>query len=184
MTNQDSSAPPPASKDAVQPTVGRVIWFRPYKTDAIAQGGEQPLVGIVTYVNSNNSVNLAVFDQSGHASARTNVVLLQDNDAAPGDRSYAEWPTKDGAKRTRKQADMPATAPATSGSLSPAQVASLNHPEGLPPAPPAPEPVAPVSGLSGAPLSPAFGGPSETVQAPIVNQPAPAPIPTGAGPAV
>lgn len=75
----------------ITPTVGRVVWFHPYKGDKI-DFSTQPLAALVTYVHSDTMVNLVVFDSNGNSHSRTSVYLMQSNGLAPceGDM-YCEW---------------------------------------------------------------------------------------------
>jgi hypothetical protein len=69
----------------IQPTVGRVVWFR-----ALGHISDQPQAAIVTFVHSDGLVNLAVFDPNGERSGHTSVPLYQgEGDRPAGD--YCEW---------------------------------------------------------------------------------------------
>lgn len=75
----------------ITPTVGRVVWYRPNELDPIRLDSKQPLAALVTYVHSDNMVNLVVFDPNGTAAGRTSVTLVQDGDPILGGSSYCEW---------------------------------------------------------------------------------------------
>jgi len=77
----------------IEPTVGRVVWYRPSESDleSMRQYEEaQPFVAHVTYVWSNYMVNLVVFDHFGGMFTRTNMPLAQDGEPLPG-VPYAQW---------------------------------------------------------------------------------------------
>lgn len=71
----------------IKPTIGRVVWF--YEKH-VADQPEQALAALVTYVHSDNCVNLAVFDQNGVSSGRTSVYLRQPEVVAPA-CPFCEW---------------------------------------------------------------------------------------------
>jgi hypothetical protein len=71
----------------IQPTIGRVVWYRERDQPKDAQ----PNAALIAYVHSDTMVNLAVFDFNGVARSETSVYLHQgDDDFDPGDR-YCEW---------------------------------------------------------------------------------------------
>lgn len=73
----------------IVPTVGRVVWFHPA---AAANPNGQPHAALIAFVQSEQLVNLAVFDENGTGYSATSVPLLQGDDAPPADGSaYAEW---------------------------------------------------------------------------------------------
>jgi hypothetical protein len=75
----------------ISPTVGRIVWYRPRRTDEHLFGEPgQPLAAIVTSVHHDREVSLSVFSPSGATIGRRRVQLLQDDDPLP-DASYAEW---------------------------------------------------------------------------------------------
>lgn len=81
----------------IKPTVGRVVWFCPSHGDPLhsfvfshGDGRSIRLAAIVAWVHSDRMVNLAIFDPSGVAQARTSVPLLQDGDP-PSPYSFCEW---------------------------------------------------------------------------------------------
>lgn len=75
----------------IKPSIGRVVWFTPSKTDADLNFSIQLLAALVTYVHSDRCVNLAVFDANGGHHARASVTLLQDDDVGNEAGYYAEW---------------------------------------------------------------------------------------------
>lgn len=72
----------------IKPTIGRVVLVRrPEVTHP------QPEAGLVTFVHSDNMINVAGFDHNGVPFARTSVYLVQD-DPIPQHvyrSTYAEW---------------------------------------------------------------------------------------------
>jgi hypothetical protein len=75
----------------IKPTVGRVVWYRPFEHDDMAGvSGDQPLAAIVAHVWSDSCVNLAVFDANGVAHSRTSVLLVQDGEPKPA-AGFCEW---------------------------------------------------------------------------------------------
>ncbi|TDV06048.1 DUF2829 domain-containing protein [Paraburkholderia caballeronis] len=78
----------------IEPTVGRVVHFRPGKQAAalrIQFDSRQPLVALITYVHGPREVNLAVFDAIGRHRPLLSVKLLQDDDKATDGETFAEW---------------------------------------------------------------------------------------------
>lgn len=77
----------------IKPTVGRIVWYRPGKTDLlIARMPDQPLAALVAGVVDDNTVNLTVFACNGSGPfAKPNVPLIQDDTPAPADGGFAEW---------------------------------------------------------------------------------------------
>jgi hypothetical protein len=68
----------------ISPTIGRVVLYHP------KAGATTTHAAIVAYVWSDRMVNLAVFDENGHAYSVTSVTLVQPEDeTAP--TSYCEW---------------------------------------------------------------------------------------------
>lgn len=79
----------------IKPTVGRVVWFWPGTAYARDRGmaysnSAQPLAAQITYVHSDQMVNLVVFDQKGVTFGVTSVELLQ-GDRRPPLGMYCEW---------------------------------------------------------------------------------------------
>jgi hypothetical protein len=77
---------------SITPTVGRIVWWWQSEApaDAAAPGDKQPEAAVVTYVHSNDLVNLTVFNRNGVPRAATSVVLWQDGQPRPI-ASFAEW---------------------------------------------------------------------------------------------
>lgn len=79
----------------IHPTIGRRVWYWPYKN--AAQGGfayfdsNQPLDAGICYVWGDRTVNLTVADQNGVMHSRTSVQLLQDDDPRPEHGGFCEW---------------------------------------------------------------------------------------------
>lgn len=71
----------------IKPTVGRNVHFRNGEDGA----DEQAQAAIVTYVHSDNCVNLYVFGHSSGGSHHNSVKLLQDGEGKPESGEYAEW---------------------------------------------------------------------------------------------
>lgn len=77
----------------IQPTVGRVVWYRASANDARPHEGDQPLAAQIVAVHSDTLVNLGVFDRVGVPFSRLDVVLVND-EMTEEDRpldGYAEW---------------------------------------------------------------------------------------------
>lgn len=74
----------------ITPTPGRIVWYRPVPGAVRYREGE-PLAAIIVAVNSDRSVNLAVFSTWGDVHPAKNVVLLQDGDDPPAPGGYCEW---------------------------------------------------------------------------------------------
>lgn len=93
----------------IEPTVGRIVHFRPGKSAAnlrIQCDPRQPLAAIVTYVHGPRMVNLAVLDALGRHHALASVRLLQDDDKGSDDEPFAEWmPFQKGQAAKTEQAE-------------------------------------------------------------------------------
>ncbi len=75
----------------IKPTVGRVVWYHPARSDpGPLPGGGQPLAAIIAHVWSETCVNLTVFDANGTPYGRTSVFLYQGGEWKP-DAGFAEW---------------------------------------------------------------------------------------------
>lgn len=81
--------------NVIQPTVGRVVWYRPGEADSdmCMNGADEPLAAIVTAVHGDRCVNLAVFEANGAMTQRSSVTLMQPGDDAAVTPSfgYCEW---------------------------------------------------------------------------------------------
>lgn len=80
----------------IEPTVGRVVWFRAHDSDQMLGCTglpRQPMAALVTYVHGPRCVNLVVFDPNGHPHSRTSITLLQAEDEVPTvtGGNYCEW---------------------------------------------------------------------------------------------
>lgn len=76
----------------IEPTTGRVVWYRPNDPDAKILGAcGQPLAAHVAYVHNARLVNLMVIDPNGHPHSRTSVTLLQEDDISMVGASFCEW---------------------------------------------------------------------------------------------
>lgn len=74
----------------IKPTIGRVVWYNPHH-EFESIHSDQPMAALVTYVWSDNMVNLAVFDAHGTNISRTSVFLWQGDGDRPTGQSFAEW---------------------------------------------------------------------------------------------
>ncbi len=73
----------------IDPTVGRVVLFRPHPP---AQEGEQPMAATVAHVNGDDgTVNLSVVDHQGHQYGRQRVPLVQPGETPPETGGWCEW---------------------------------------------------------------------------------------------
>lgn len=70
----------------IKPTIGRIVLVR-----SVGSLDEQPFAGIITYVHSNEVLNLSVFDATGIPHPRTFVPLVQEGDDRPEQGFFAEW---------------------------------------------------------------------------------------------
>lgn len=71
----------------IKPTVGRVMWFR---YAGLNKEETQPCAAIVSHVNLNDTVNVAVFDVGGVHYNEVNVPVHQEGDEIPN-FNYVEW---------------------------------------------------------------------------------------------
>lgn len=67
----------------IVPTVGRVVWYWPDGQVQMRTGDAQPCAAIIAHVRSNTLINIAYFDENGHAHNRTGVRLIQDERITP-----------------------------------------------------------------------------------------------------
>ena len=67
----------------IKPTIGRIVWFR--------TEDPEPLAAIVCKVNDDETINLAVFGDTGAFSQAHNVVLVQDEDKRNPVAGECEW---------------------------------------------------------------------------------------------
>lgn len=85
----------------IEPTVGRKAWYRPSTVDLNTRGTlthpgmqafpGQPLDATIVAVTNDRLVNLVIFDVYGNHHSKLDVTLLQDDDAPPAYKGYAEW---------------------------------------------------------------------------------------------
>lgn len=73
---------------SISPSCGRVVLFQPGPQDLldgsiVRNDTTNPMPATVAYVNSDGTVNLAVFDHAGKPFARNNVQLVQDGQSKP-----------------------------------------------------------------------------------------------------
>ena len=82
-----------SDKARIQPTPGRVVWYRPAAGESMATSGDDPLAANVAGCNADGTVNLAVFDAVGCQFSRCHVPLIQPGEPAPDgyDRSHCHW---------------------------------------------------------------------------------------------
>lgn len=89
----------------IQPTVGRVVWYRQVGSLELEQWSEQPMAATVAFVYSDRMVNLSVTDHAGQQHAVTSVPLVQEGDPKPLG-SYCEWmPYQKGQAAKTEQAE-------------------------------------------------------------------------------
>jgi hypothetical protein len=78
----------------IEPTVGRIVLYHPHSDDGGDVNG-QPHAAIVAHVLSGRLVNLTVFNENGSTYARTQIVLVQGDEAEAGlpvpTSDFAEW---------------------------------------------------------------------------------------------
>ncbi len=68
----------------IVPTVGRVVWYWRHGEVQMRDGGQpQPCAAIIARVHSNTCINIAFFDENGHAHNNTSVRLIQDEKITP-----------------------------------------------------------------------------------------------------
>lgn len=68
----------------IVPTVGRVVWYWPEGEVQMRMQLEQPCAAIIARVHSDTRINIAYFDENGHAHNRTGVRLIQDEKVGHG----------------------------------------------------------------------------------------------------
>lgn len=67
----------------IQPTIGRVVWFHPYATEAT-------YAAIICHVWSDTCVNLVTFNSNGESIPQHSAFLWQGEGERPAS-NYAEW---------------------------------------------------------------------------------------------
>jgi len=86
----------------IKPTIGRVMWFWPVKSER----GAQPYASLVTYVHDDNMVNLVAFTTDGVPFPAGSVAIVQDGSPyVAGDLPYAEWMPYQVGQAKRHEAD-------------------------------------------------------------------------------
>lgn len=98
----------------IKPSVGRVVLVNLGK----GHEGDQPIPGLVTSVLNDRKIHVAGFKANGQHFALTPVVLLQDDDAKPGDEPFAYWMDY---QKAQASADVSKTPTSGSGASSPAK---------------------------------------------------------------
>jgi hypothetical protein len=78
------------SDTMIHPTIGRVIWL--YRL-VDSESGDQPEVGLITYVHNDFLINVAGFNKYGNHFAVSNVPLVQDTSDSDINvvKPYATW---------------------------------------------------------------------------------------------
>ena len=73
----------------IKPSIGSIMWYWPEKH----LRSDQPWPAIVSYVHSDNLVNVSVWNKDGHAqNGRTSVPVVQDGSPyTVGNSPYVEW---------------------------------------------------------------------------------------------
>lgn len=74
----------------IKPTIGRVVWYHPPKSPS----KDQPHAALVSFVHSDTTVNLAVFNDRGEHYNATSVFLWDGESEFPQSvaaSGYAEW---------------------------------------------------------------------------------------------
>lgn len=88
----------------ISPTVGRKVWYRPAKADALGPvpmsfAFGKPLDATIVAVHGDRMVNVQILDGNGRAFTKTSVTLKQDGDEMYKDQDgaevggYVEWPS-------------------------------------------------------------------------------------------
>lgn len=75
----------------IKPTVGRVVWYYPQKSDPGGEVPGGPQAATVAHVNQDGSVNLGIHDSEGLHYNRTNIPLVQPGDPIPKTGGYCCW---------------------------------------------------------------------------------------------
>jgi hypothetical protein len=75
----------------IQPTVGRIVLYRPMPNESNLCPVGHNCAAIIAFVHSDHCVNLTVFDSNGGTTGRTSVHLVQPNDEVPGPGGYCQW---------------------------------------------------------------------------------------------
>lgn len=92
----------------IKPTIGRVVWFWTCAGDAEKEGA-QPNAALVTFVHSDECVNLAVFDREGDSKPYPAIQLWQGDGERP--RSlHCEWMPYQKGQAAKVDAEMDSAA--------------------------------------------------------------------------
>jgi hypothetical protein len=139
----------------IEPTPGRVVWYRP----AGSHPSAQPHAALVAFVHDERLVNLMIVGHDGISYPGTEIPLLQDGDPRPSPeqapRGHAEWmPYQKGqaAKAEALQAQAPTVAP-------------------IAPPPPAATPAPPIAPVAPAPVVEAAPAPQTPAADPAAAAP-------------
>lgn len=76
------------AEKAIQPTVGRVVWYRCYELDRKAP---QPEAALIAFVHDERKVNLCVIGHDGRTRPEENVMLVQPGDVVEVSGHFCEW---------------------------------------------------------------------------------------------
>lgn len=122
----------------ISPTVGRVVWFHA-GAHATNLQSDQPLAAMITYVHSDELINLVVFGKGGDCHQRASVPLWQGESDAPAEHlTYAEWmPYQKGQAAKLEEAEAKVSDSAPVPSLPPSAPS-----QPIPPSPPEVDPYA------------------------------------------
>ena len=71
----------------IEPTVGRVVLYTPATGEGFNTGNQTQFAALIAAVNTDDTINLAVFDAAGNQHARQNVPLVD----APQEGAHARW---------------------------------------------------------------------------------------------
>lgn len=76
----------------IKPTVGRVVWYKPYPQEGIMASKSGNCAAIIAEVHSDHCVNLTIFDANGQSHGRTSVPLMQEGSVWPAPAvGIAQW---------------------------------------------------------------------------------------------
>lgn len=73
----------------IEPTVGRVVLYRPMLNDGHVIDPDKPMAATISYVWSDHMVNLSIVDHDGVQFSKTSVTLVQDDQLV--DPGECEW---------------------------------------------------------------------------------------------
>lgn len=99
-----------------QPTVGRVMYYRPHASDVLRDNmmsvDGEPLAAIVAAVQNEKYLNLTVSDSNGNSFSRTSVPFFETQADGPVEGGFVHWMPYQLAQAVRHAAD-PTFAPVT-----------------------------------------------------------------------